>query len=258
MLTTLWEMAFETEAAVPAVLYTSPSKQDAVGRNWEAVRLIEDGQLHFKGQSISGAHMFNINGHDVVYDMDVCDCWDFRKGAPRDETHRLCKHMLAARYWIQTRVQIRADLEKIIVMAERMGLDSVTFESRVYFAHNDRAHGGVQENELVMYRMGKLPANELSEPLRFYNSDLHEALFALGWMVESRPVGGTDYGGRERWVLAPAPTNEEQMLPTDKTRIWRLDSNSAESRERQVRERKLSDMFNEQMDVAQQEELFYA
>lgn len=238
-MTTLWQMAVETEAAVPAVLYTTKKKfEESRGRHYEAVRIIEKGQLHFWGLLPSGAHRFQMRGHETVYEMNFCDCWDHGGGAPEHEGFYLCKHILAARYWLANRVQIQAQLRRLISEAVEQNLDHVMLESRVWFVYNERLKGGVQENELVAYRLGKNPKVELDEDLRFYNGDLHEALYSLDWMVKEGRVGGAFMGARERWFLGPAPESyhEPNMQPADRTRIWRLDGQSPESRERKRRE----------------------
>lgn len=245
---TLWEMADKTENDVPAVLYTTKKKFDtARGRHYEAVRIIEEGQLHFWGQMPSGAHRFQIRDHEIVYEHNFCDCWDHGSHAPEHEGFSLCKHILAARFWLAYRVQIRQELERIISMALKMGQEQVMLESRVWFVYDERRKGGVQENDLVAYRLGGLPKNELDEPLRFYNADLHEALYGLGWMVAEGRVGGTFMGACERWFLEPAPADEPEMHPHDHTRIWRLDGESAESRERKDHDRIVMNLFEDRL-----------
>ncbi len=241
----LYELALETAAKVPGVIYKTKDGSRAL----EAVDYIENRKVSFWGTLPSGVHKFIVNGYEVYFEHDHCECRDHRS-APQDDGYRWCKHMLAVKYSLLVREAIRNELLRIILMAQRTDLGEVMLESRVYFAYDARVSGGIQENELLSYRIGKLPANALDEALRFYNDDLHAVLLDLGWMVRQGRVGGTHYGGKERWVLCPQPDEDGDLLPQDQTRIWRLDGESPESRERKLHEAALLDMFDKQFEDA--------
>ena len=136
-------------------------------------------------------------------------------------------------------------------MAERLGQSKIALIARVRFAHSDRLKGGVQENTLTAYRFGQMPSNDLGEEeeVTFYNLDLHHALLSRGWMVSTGRVGGTFSNAKEVWFLEPQPENEPpDMLPMDRTRVWRLDGASVEAVERKARERVIQDMFEHDLD----------
>ena len=65
------------------------------------------------GRMPTGTHRFIVHEYDVQYENNHCECWDARRGAPTDENGRkLCKHMLAAQYWLQARHELQEFFEE--------------------------------------------------------------------------------------------------------------------------------------------------
>lgn len=142
-----------------------------------------------------GDDLFDVNGHHVQAEADICDCEDHGRGAPHyPPVGRLCKHRLAARmYRVWGGERNEALLEFL-----RRAIAGQAGAWLVYEWDYDSNRRTVRAVELSGRRLIRPYSDELIE---FTAVQLRWALEQLGWGLATLPQKERWYDYRAR--LAP-------------------------------------------------------
>ncbi len=251
-LTTLDEMVADSELKYPALFYKTPAKRRKErSRAYAAGQLVEQRNVTFWGEMpISLRRLWIVGDHEVYFDEGLCTCRD-NGSAPQAGKWRLCKHVLAVRYWLRMRSELVELLGQHFNAALEAGIEEITLFPQVYFIYNERRHGGVQENVLHAMRIGATKV-EFPLPIKFTLGDLTEVLLSSRWHVTGR-VGGAGYGSREHWQLSPGLATDHRMNDKEITGVWKLDFQSQEAAARKGRELKFGAQFQAHLNAQDKE-----
>lgn len=211
-------------------------------RAHSALEFVNRNQVHYLGETVTGIDMWEVNEHMCSIAGSACGCED-RLAPVVPEFGRLCKHRLAVYLQIERN---RADLARVeqILSQARTG---VTLEVRTYYRgdlHLQASYlAGCRVDEAGWQRWGH------EDEIAFRVRDLERLMFRHGWRIAPgrRLVVGRHVGGRERWFLEPMDEAERSKGSRIATAVESLYGRDVATVEDQSRERRLNEMFREQL-----------